>query len=352
MKKGLKITLIVVAVILVLILIGGGVMWYFMGQPLYSVGMVRNGENLSASLTPPSQTSDAEFWQMEPGVRLYKFSKGRGRPILIIHGGPGYPYREPWPGLQSLTDRFQFYYYDQRGCGKSSRPIDRFSSSNYYGNMKQLDQALGIGAQLADVERIRHILGENKLVIIGHSFGGFLASLYAAEFPKKVDSLILIAPANVLVMPQEGGGDLFQTVRDRLPESEKTKFDDFLKRYLDFKSIFSQSEQSLVNLNNEFGKYYGSVLNVTLPEQGSAGGWMVHAMYFSMGMKHDYRAALKVVNAPVLVIHGTEDLQTEAASRLYVEAFSQAEFKTIKDATHFPFVEQPEQFSQLVSAFL
>jgi proline iminopeptidase len=49
------------------------------------------------------------------------------------------------------------------------RPIDRFYSTNYYTNMTTLDQTLSIGAQVADMERMRQILGEEKLVIIGHS---------------------------------------------------------------------------------------------------------------------------------------------------------------------------------------
>jgi proline iminopeptidase len=52
----------------------------------------------------------------------------------------------------------------------------------------------------------RTILGGGKLMLVGHSFGGFLASLYAAEFPQHVKALILIAPADVLVFPQEGKG--------------------------------------------------------------------------------------------------------------------------------------------------
>jgi proline iminopeptidase len=75
-------------------------------------------------------------------------------------------------------------------------------------------------------------------------------------------------------------------------------------------------------------------------------------MYFSMGQRHDYRAALRAVTAPVLVIHGANDLQPETASRMYVEAFPNARFEVIKNATHFPFEEQPEEFGAIVGEFL
>jgi proline iminopeptidase len=217
--------------------------------------------------------------------------------------------------------------------------------------MKTLDQTLGIGAQVADIERIRQILDEEKLLIIGHSFGGFLASLYAAEFPERVEAMVLIAPANVLVMPQEESG-LFEAVGDRLPAEMQIDYADYLDEYLDFQNLFSKSEADLVALNEVFGEYYRAVIETPLPQQGQAGGWMVHAMYVSMGRRHDYRGSLKDMEAPVLVIHGAEDLQTEAASRIYVDALPAARFQVIENATHFPFFEQPGEFSAIVGEFL
>jgi pimeloyl-ACP methyl ester carboxylesterase len=82
------------------------------------------------------------------------------------------------------------------------------------------------------------------------------------------------------------------------------------------------------------------------------GGWMVHGMYFAMGRQHDYRDALKKVNAPVLVIHGERDFQPEAASRLYAETFPNGRLVIIKDASHFPFIEQPREFATVVAKFL
>ncbi len=75
-------------------------------------------------------------------------------------------------------------------------------------------------------------------------------------------------------------------------------------------------------------------------------------MYVSMGRRHDYRSALNHVNAPVLVTHRTEDLQTESASRGYVDALPNARFQVIEHAGHFAFEEQPTAFAAAVGAFL
>jgi proline iminopeptidase len=328
-----------------------GVLWYWMGQPLYQPGMVRAGKNLSAPLAPPPQTGDDSFWQVEADVRLHHFSAGEGRPVLVIHGGPGIPYVSPWSGLEPLTATYQFHYYDQRGSGQSTRPIDKFSSSNYSENLTTLDKTLGLGAQIADIERIRQILGEERLIIVGHSFGGFIAALYAAEFPDRVEALILIAPADMLVMPQPDGG-LFEIVRGRLPDDMRSDYDAYLKRYLDFGGIFSKSEAELVQMNEEFGKYYAAVAPLPTLEQGRVGGWMVQAMYFSLGQRHDYRKALARVTAPALVIHGAQDLQSEAASRAYADAFANSQVVVLEGAAHFSFEEQPESFAAVVGEFL
>ena len=122
-------------------------------QPLYQPGMVSAGQNLSAPLIPPAQTDDPDFWQVETDIRLYHFSRGHGSNVLIIHGGPGLPFREPMRGLEALTGQYRFVYYDQRGSGKSTRPIERFETQTMYANMTSLDRTLGLGAQIADIER-------------------------------------------------------------------------------------------------------------------------------------------------------------------------------------------------------
>ena len=346
-----KVILIIIVVLVVVVVIAAALFWSMMNKPLYQPGMVRRGENLRSPLDPPQQPDAQAVWQVAPDVQLHHFSEGAGKNVLVIHGGPGYPFSEPMSGLEALTDEYRFHYYDQRGCGQSTRPIDTFESKNYYENTQRLESALGLSAQIADIERIRRILGEEKLTLLGHSFGGFLASLYAAEFPEHVNGLILIAPADVLVMPQDGD-DLFASVRARLPEDMRAEYDAYMDEYFNFKNLFTKSEADLVALQEQFGDYYQAAMESSPPEQGQAGGWMVWAMYMSMGRRHDYRDALQDVTAPVLVIHGADDLQSEDASRIYAQAFPNAQFEVIESAGHFAFEEQPQAFVQVVGRFL
>jgi proline iminopeptidase len=347
--------IIIATVIVVLMAIAGIYFLNMMKKPLYESGMVREGKNLSASIVPPIQDTDVDsLWKVESDIKLYHFSDGNGEKVLVVHGGPGYPFSKPPAGLSALATHYNFIYYDQRGCGKSTRPFNKFSSSNFYKNMTTLEKKLGLGAQIADIERIRQILKEDKLTIVGHSFGAFIAALYAAEFPEHVKKMVLLAPANVLVMPNS---DLFREIEKLLPEEMKSNYTEFQKRYFNFNNIFSFSENDLIKLNDEFSKYYAAALTtkgLTMPDMSNSksGGWMVTGMYFSMGKKCDYRAALKKVTAPVLVIHGEKDLQPESVSTMYVNAFPNAQLKVIKNASHFSFAEQPQEFAQIVGDFL
>jgi proline iminopeptidase len=351
-----KIWMISGIAVILLLAAGAFGFWWMTQQPLYTPGMVRAGQNLNNPLTPPTQPDDPDYWQVEKDIRLYHFSEGTGRNVLVVHGGPGMPFREPMAGLAPLTDSYRFNYYDQRGCGKSTRPIDKFTSQNMYENMTSLDKTLGLGAQIADIERIRQILGEEKLILIGHSWGGFLASLYAAEFPEHVEKLILISPANSLVMPQpDAESDLFASVRAKLPQDKVAEYDAFMRDYMDFNKLFTRSEQDLIDMDAKFGEYYISVVKLTTEKsikQGEPGGWMTWGMYVSMGQRHDYRDLMRMVTAPVLVIHGSDDLQSEKASRLYSDTFPNSNFAVINGVGHFSFQEKPEEFSRIVSDFL
>ena len=354
MKKKITIGL---SVVILLVIMAGALFWYWMGQPLYKPGMVRSAEGSSYVLTPPAQPKEKNFWRVEPDIKLFFQTQGSGQKVLMLHGGPGIPFAQPWSGLRPLTASHQFLYYHQRGCGQSTKPVDKFSSSNYRRNLTALDKALGIGAQIADIERIRRTIGEEKLIIIGHSYGAFLASMYAAEFPNRVKALILIAPANLLLMPIKGGG-LFEEVKKLLPENLKDEYSDYLKQYFNYGKIFSRTESELAELNSRFVKYYKIALKTrgfTPPPESSleeSAGWMVHAQYFGLGRRHDYRSALEFVIAPVLVIHGEKDLQPESASRMYADLFPNAKFQIIKNTSHFPFSEDPEVFSEIVGKFL
>jgi proline iminopeptidase len=313
---------------------------------------------VQGTIMPPSQEGVPEgFWKMEEGTLLRHFEHGQGRPVLVVHGGPGIPPYQSWKGLKKLDQDFRFVYYHQRGCGESTRPVDRFESQDYLQNMQTLDKELGMNVQISDIERIRIILNQEKLILIGHSFGGFMATLYALEFPDRVDRMVLISPAEMLHLPSEQGG--VDQLRRYLSEEMQKEYADFLARYFDFGTIFTKSDEDLAALNAGFGRFYEAALKakgIDLPAEmfqiKGSGGWSVYALYFSLGQQWDYREKIKTIEVPTLVIHGARDVYSEKTSQEYADLLPNGKLTVLDEASHFAFEESPDAFSALLGAFL
>lgn len=359
MKKTTKIVLIGIGIVVVIVGISVVYMFWQMGQPMYTFGSVSSGENLRSSLSPPIQKKP-NIWQVEPDISLHYDVYGTGRPVIIVHGGPGIPYPKPWEGFRSLEDKYKFYYYHQRGAGKSTRPIQLFESKNYPKNVTELEQTLGIGAQIADIERIRRILNEEKLLLVGHSFGGFIAALYAAEFPKHVEKLILVAPAAMLSPPKEGD-DFFANIRKVLPDEDLSDYDVLHKEYFNFGGIFSKTEDDLVDLQKRIGRYilkgmgYKDIEMDSTPEPG---GWSAFAVYFSTGKLPNFRSAVRQITADTLIIHGKDDNLSLKGSQEYGNLIPNAKFVSIRChnpsgiSGHFFFDDCPNEFSEEFLRFI
>jgi proline iminopeptidase len=356
----MKIAIIIIANVIVIGSIAFFALMMFGSFPAYKPGNIALRDDAEAYLTPPSQEGvKPGYWKVQHDIELYYFTEGNGTPVLVLHGGPGFPANEPWRGLTLLNTDYKFYYYHARGCGKSTRPFDRFASPDYYHNMLALIHALGMEQQIADIERIRRILKLKRMIIIGHSYGGFTAALYALEFPDRVEKLVLVSPATVLSMPPADGG-LYESVKRMLPQHMLGEYTNFLTRFFDYGRVFVYNEKELAKLNAEFGRFYFAALE----NQGAAfadtgfsaedvGGWLTPAIFMSLGRSYDYRKAFSSVSCPTLVIQAENDLVvTSAGIQSYRKAMGNCTVTLIKNAGHHCFNDNPEEFADLVAAFL
>ncbi len=345
-----------VAAVLVVVA-AGAAMRYFMGRAMYRPGAVRTA---GAALQPPAQDSvPAGFWRVAPGILLRHFEAGSGTDVLVVHGGPGFPPLRPWLAADRTGPAVHWIFYQQRGCGESTRPISALTGRNRWREIQRAESTLGLGAQVADIERIRRLLGQDRLVLVGHSFGAVIAALYAAEFPEHVRALVFVSPAPLIVMPAERPG-LFETIGRRLPPGLAADYAAYRKQYFDFNRLFAMDERSLSAFYGEFARYFGAATGPAAAAPASAvggsapapGGWMTLAVYLSMGRRHDWRAALAPVKAPVLVLHGANDMIPEAQTRAFAALFPRARFEVVPGAGHFSFDEQPADFAGRIVRFL
>jgi proline iminopeptidase len=318
-------------------------------------------EELAGALPPgiPAQNGTGpDYWRMDENTELYHFSQGEGRNVLMIHGGPGAPFAGPWPGLEGL-EGYRFHYYHQRGCGLSTIPFSDFPRAPFPENAARLEERLGLSRQLEDIERIRRILGEEKLTIIGHSFGGFLAVLYALEFPGRVEKMILVEPADMLALPPPHGG--MNQIEKALPPSRVKDYRKFTREYFNYGKFFKRTEEELAGLNGEYGDFYfaalenrhpGSTVLLDVGASSVTGGFSGHAPFFSLGRRYDYRGLLKGIGCPVLVIHGARDLYGPEAAREYAALLPKGVYTEMAGSSHFPYLEEPDAFGLLAEDFL
>ena len=122
--------------------------------------------------------------EIEPGVRLYFDVEGtqyvpdgpvlREKPtLLLLHGGPGFDHSAFRPFFGRLSDIAQVIYYDHRGHGRSDRrPPEEWTLDTFADDVVRLCDALGIV----------------KPIVLGQSFGGFVAQRYLERHPDRAVS--------------------------------------------------------------------------------------------------------------------------------------------------------------------
>jgi len=343
-----------ILVLSVFVLVGILLVYWWCTKPSYTPGKLLG---LSPRIVSQKQLSDKESqWITDDGIQLYSFCEGHGSSILYVHGGPVFPLCHLPAGFKPLCNSFQFHMYHLRGCGHSSRPVTYFEKQggrHWRENSSYLISKLGVETQLLDIERIRKVLGQETLTLVGHSFGGFLATMYACEYPNNVKSLILVSPANVLIT-SEG---LFGAVKSNLSGNNQTAYSAFLKEYLNFSaSLFEKTEKQMKDLNNELSSWvdralaFGGGRSTNLE---MTGGFLSHALYLGIGARRDYRSYLSKISAPTLVIHGENDpVQNAPTTKMYADLIKHSTFVILPGVGHFSFNEAPDKFSAVVKEFL
>jgi proline iminopeptidase len=105
----------------------------------------------------------------------------RGKPAVVLHGGPGSGCSE-WHRRLFDPTVYRVVLFDQRGCGRS-RPHagapDTDLASNNTSNL------------IADIERLRQRLDVDRWLVLGGSWGSTLALAYAETHPERVTEMIL-----------------------------------------------------------------------------------------------------------------------------------------------------------------
>jgi len=277
-----------------------------------------------------------EYLQIENHVFFTK-KIGSGDPVLFLHGGPGLFHDYLVQPFKQLSSNHELIFFDQRGSGASSA--------------LNPNRAICINDFVADIESLRQALNIPTFTLIGHSWGGLLAVLYAAKFGKNLKSMILVDPAPGNSSFDKVGRNAMQnrlTADDREEINTIMQTNPFDKRDMD-------AINRIVHINEKpryFDQSYISKNKPTFTLDTLAKLQTVSRLLEKELDDYDIYHNIEGLDTKTLVIHGDYDPIPVTSSRKYSEMLSDSRLLILKDCGHFPFIEKKEETQSNIVDFL
>lgn len=260
---------------------------------------------------------------------------GSGKPILIINGGPGMNSH----GFQFMAEKIaelghSTILYDQRGTGNSV--LSRLDSTT-----------LSMQLMTKDIEAIRSHFQLEKLLILGHSFGGILAAAYASAYPDRVEGLIFSS---------SGGLDISfldsLRIRDHLTAEQLES--------LQYWSAEIAAGDTSYHANLERGKALAPAYlfkKEFIPEIAkrlTQGNMTINALIWAdlRNMHYNYHEKLKGKEFPVLVIQGDHDVMPLSIGEKIVSTFPNAEWKVLENCAHYGWLDAPDVYFNTIETWM
>lgn len=276
------------------------------------------------------------------GVRLgYRRLGDSADNLIVLHGGPGLTLEYLADDLSPLARDRSVIFYDQRGAGRSTLVAD--------------PAALDAERFADDLEAVRKHFGLERVTLVGHSWGAGVAALYAMRHPDRVSRVVLVGPMalrrseldrSFAAVPASLGPEEAAQLRVARDAVRTDPGDaEACRRFYSvwFRPFFADPA--------DMARMRGDVCAGS-PEALRNGALVVgrHTMA-SLG-DFDWRNSLQRVTAPVLVLHGSEDVIPASAAAEWTTAFPNARLLLMEGVGHFPWVEAPEAFFPAIDAFL
>ena len=130
------------------------------------------------TLYPPIEPYETGMLDVGDGHQVHYERCGTkgAKPAVFLHGGPGGGI-SPEHRRQFDPERYDLLLFDQRGCGKSTPYASLEANTTWH--------------LVADIERLRELVGVDKWLVFGGSWGSTLALAYAETHPDRVSELVV-----------------------------------------------------------------------------------------------------------------------------------------------------------------
>jgi proline iminopeptidase len=288
---------------------------------------------------PAIEPFETGFLDVGDGHSLYWERVGTkgAKPAVLLHGGPGGGIT---PGQRRLfnPERYDVLLFDQRGCGRSTPHASLDANTTWH--------------LVADIEKLRRLVGVDKWLVFGGSWGSTLALAYAQTHPQHVSELVLrgiytLTPAELAWYYQFGVSQIFPDEWEHfvapIPLEERH---DMMAAYR--RRLVSTDPQTRIEAARAWSLWEGRTVTL-LPEPATSDQFgedqfalafaRIENHYFVHGawLEEDQlvRDVQRLHHIPAVIVHGRYDMPCPVhfAWRLH-KAWPQAEFHLVEGAGH------------------
>jgi proline iminopeptidase len=292
------------------------------------------------TLFPPIEPYETGHLEVGDGHSLYWELCGNpaGKPVVFLHGGPGAGVSRDHR-RQFDPDKYKILLFDQRGCGRSTPHASLEANTTWH--------------LVEDIEKLREMVGADKWMVFGGSWGSTLSLAYAVTHPERVAELVLrgiflfdryeldwmyskggasqLYPDGweefVAPIPQDERSDLVEAYRKRLTGSDKAE-------QLKCAKAWSKWEAQIVTLLpnahvvEEFTEDEKAIAIARIENHYMAnGGWLDEGQLL--------REAAKLSSIPAVIVQGRHDCCTPPAAAWELhKRWPEADLEIIADGGH------------------
>lgn len=274
------------------------------------------------------------------GCKLFVQEFGQGpETIVMLHGGWGAEHSYLLDSMKGFDEHYHLVFYDQRGSLLSPCPADKIS----------------VQAHVDDLEKLRIALGFDRLNLVAHSMGTFLAMDFLQQHPDRVKGLVLMGSlppvskgtamsdgqnsAMALMNRPEVKAELARLHLDPHDGQPWTPQKDALTWHINFASVnlyHLDRWQQLRGGGAYYSKDAAAAAAKTMPEE-----W-------------DFTAAIAARTCSTWVIDGDHDY-VDASGKFFqsaTAAMPRVHIIVLKDAEHASWIDNPDAFQKSLSEAL
>jgi len=282
-------------------------------------------------------------------------SEDATKPVLLfLHGGPGFS-EMPFSHMnQQLLERhFVVVNWDQRGAGKShaSATPETMKIEQFFSDTHEL------------IELLRSRFSQDKVFLIGHSWGSVLGIETAHRHPELLHAYVGMGQ---VVNMQEGETISYRYTLEKAREAGDVEAIEALEKI--GPPPYEGGMQSTIDQRVILGRYGGTFQSMTYPQlfelmQGSqyhspsefpvlmrAMGESQAALWDEL-MAVDFTTSIRELRVPVFFIASRHDYQTPSGVLERYFQQLQAPIKEIawfENSGHFPNIEEPEKYQEFL----